>query len=208
MARRVLLVALVFALLGIAVAGLAGCGSGAATTTTTVAATTTTTAPPATTGATPTTSTTAAGAAATTASSTAAAGTVEAYNTAMAAWVTGVLMKLDTSPIDNITDATKATSAQIDAVAAFVLKAQATLDQLKAITVPADLPQTDTAAHDAFLKAYENLVATTDKYVGVLRSKSASEFAAVQQAFSTAQQEIQQAVDALAPLIGLTPPTS
>ena len=38
--------------------------------------------------------------------------------------------------------------------------------------MPPDLPQTDRTAHDAFLKAYEDLVATTDRYVGAMRTSA------------------------------------
>jgi hypothetical protein len=121
----------------------------------------------------------------------------------MSAWVTGPLQKLDTSVFD-IPDPANATTQQIDAVAAFVSQAQAALDQLKVIKPSAEA----SSAHNQFVKAYEDLLAATAKYVSALRSKDASGLASIEQAMSTAQTQIQQSIGILGPLIGLTPSTT
>ena len=121
----------------------------------------------------------------------------------MVAWVTGPLQDLDTSVFD-IPDPANATTAQIDAVAAFVSQARAALDQLTAIQPSAEAA----ATHTQFVKAYEDLLAATDKYVSAMRSKDASEVSAIQQAMATADGQIQQSVGTLAPMIGLGTPTT
>ena len=121
----------------------------------------------------------------------------------MSAWVTGPLQTLDTSVFD-IPDAGNATAQQIDAVAAFVSQAGVVLDQLKAIKPSAEAA----GPHGEFVKAYEDLLAATDQFVSAMRSKNASELPAIGQAISAAQVRIQQLVGTLAPMIGLTPPSS
>ena len=119
----------------------------------------------------------------------------------MYAWVTGPLQTLDTSVFD-IPDPSHATTAQIDAVAAFVSQAAAVLDQLKAIKPSAEAA----VPHGQFVKAYEELLAVTDMYVSALRTKDASELPAIVEAMSTTQGQIQQLVGTLAPMIGMAPP--
>jgi len=193
----------------IVAAGITACGSAAVTTTTTAGPTLTTatpttatpiTATPTTAAATPSTT---AATTTTTAATTADTATQADYKTKMSAWVLGPLQTLDTSVFD-IPDAGNATTAQIDAVAGFVTQAGAALDQLKAIKPSAEALQ----PHTQFVKAYEDLLAATDKFVGAMRSKDASQLAGIEQAMSTAQTQIKQLVATLAPMIGLTPPTT
>jgi len=125
------------------------------------------------------------------------------YMALMAAWVTGVLQKLDTSVFD-IVDPANATPEQIAAVAAFVSQAKAALEQLKAIVPSAEAEQ----LHNQFTKLFEDLVAATDEYVEALRSKSLSALAAVEQSMSNIQTQIQEAIAGLAPIIGLAPPAT
>ena len=206
MARRVFLPVVILAVVVIALVGVAACGYGEAPTTTSAA--------PSVTAASSTTSLSAGAATtvgpatttgpATTAGATAAdTATPDEYKTKMSAWVTGPLQKLDTSVFD-IPDPANATTQQIDAVAAFVSQAQAALDQLKAIKPSAEA----SSAHNQFVKAYEDLLVATAKYVSALRSKDASGLASIEQAMSTAQTQIQQSIGILGPLIGLTPSTT
>jgi hypothetical protein len=129
--------------------------------------------------------------------------TQDEYNTEMSAWVMGPLQNLDTSVFD-IPDPANATTQQVDAVAGFIVQAQAALEQLKAIKPSAEA----TAAHNQFVKAYEDLLVATEQYVGALRSKDASALAGIVEAMSTAQEQIQQSQGILGPMIGLTPPTT
>ena len=189
MAPRAYLMAIVVSLLTILVLGITACGSPAAAPTTTTTPTLTTA--PVATVSTAGTGTTAGGA------------IQDDYKTKMAAWVTGTLEKLDTTSL-NIADPSSATAEQIDAVAAFMSQAQVALDRLKAI-------QPSPAAaevHNQFVKAYEDLLTATGQYVSAMRSKSISELSAAGQAMTAAQQEIQQSVNTLAPMIGLAPPTT
>jgi hypothetical protein len=200
MARRVFLPVLTLTLVAIALVGVTACGSGAAPTTTSVA--------PSVTAASSTTSlvagaATTAGTATTAEVTTADTATQDEYKTKMSAWVTGPLQKLDTSVFD-IPDPANATSQQIDAVAAFVSQAQAALDQLKTIKPSAEA----SSAHNQYVKAYEDLLAATEKYVSAMRSKDASGLASIEQAMSTAQTQIQQSIGILGPMIGLTPSTT
>jgi hypothetical protein len=207
MVRRVCLLALGLTLVAIVMVGITACGSSADGSTTTTAATLTTgssttssAAGVATTVGAATTAgvTTTAGAA-----TTADTATQDEYKTKMSAWVTGPLQKLDTSVFD-IPDPANATTAQIDAVAAFVSQAGGVLDQLKAIKPSAEAAE----PHNQFVKAYEDLLAATAKYVSAMRSKNASELPAIEQAMSTAQGQVQQSVSTLAPMIGLAAPTT
>ena len=189
MARRASLLAIAVSLLTILVLGITACGSPAAAPTTTT--TPTLTSAPVATVSTAGTGTTAGGA------------IQDDHKTKMAAWVTGTLEKLDTSSL-NIADPSSATAEQIDAVAAFLSQAQAALGQLKTI-------QPSPAAaevHNQFVKAYEDLLTATGQYVSAMRSKSIGELSAAGQAITAAQQEIQQSVNTLAPMIGLAPPTT
>lgn len=200
MARRVFLPVLTFALVAITLVGVTACGSGAASTTTSAA--------PNVSAAPPTTSpvagaATTAGTAATAGAPTADTATQQEYKATMSAWVTGPLQHLDTSVFD-IPDPSNATTQQIAAVAAFVSQAQAALDQLKAIKPSAEA----LAAHTQFVKAYEDLLAATAKYVSALRSKDATGLASIEQAMSTAQTQIEQSIGILGPMIGLTPATT
>ena len=199
MRRRIFLTVLTLTVAMIVAAGITACGSAAVTTTTT-AGPTLTTATPTTAAATPSTT---AATTTTTAATTADTATQADYKTKMSAWVLGPLQTLDTSVFD-IPDAGNATTAQIDAVAGFVTQAGAALDQLKAIKPSAEALQ----PHTQFVKAYEDLLAATDKFVGAMRSKDASQLAGIEQAMSTAQTQIKQLVATLAPMIGLTPPTT
>ena len=205
MARRVCFAALTLVLVAIVAMGIAGCGSGTATTT--IGPTTTTGPAPTMVTTTSTTvgapTTTAAASPTTAATTTADTVTQDQYKTAMSAWVTGPLQTLDTSAFD-IPDPANATTAQIDAVAAFVTEAGAVLDQLKAIKPSAEA----LVPHTQFVKAYADLLAATDKYVSAMRSKDASQLAAIEQSMSTAQTQIQQLVGTLSSMIGLTPSTT
>ena len=199
--KRALSLVVVGGLVAIVMVGATACGSSAVGTTTTMA-------PTLTTGSSTTSS--AAGAATTagpgtTAGTETTAGTAtpEDYKTKMAAWVAGPLQELDTSVFD-IPDPANATTAQIDAVAAFVSQARAALDQLKAIQPSAEAA----VPHAQFVKAYEDLLAATDQYVSAMRTKDASKLSAIQQAMAGAQGQIQQLVGTLAPMIGLAPPTT
>ena len=210
MTRRIFLTVLTLTLVVIVAAGITACGSAAVTTTTTAGPTLTTATPTTVTPitASPTTaaataSTTAAATTTSTAATTPDTATQADYKTKMSAWVLGPLQTLDTSVFD-IPDAGNATTAQIDAVAGFVTQAGAALDQLKAIKPSAEALQ----PHTQFVKAYEDLLAATDKFVGAMRSKDASQLAGIEQAMSTAQTQIKQLVATLAPMIGLTPPTT
>jgi hypothetical protein len=206
MAPRAFLAVLTLTLVATVAVGITACGSGPVTTTTTVGPTlteaspttsTTVSAPPTT--AAPTTASTATTAGATTADT----ATQDEYGAIMSAWVLGPLQSLDTSVFD-IPDPANATTEQIDAVAAFVGRAGALLDQLKAIKPSAEA----LGPHNQFVKAYEDLLAATDKFVGAMRSKDASDLPAIEQVMSTAQGQIRQAVSILSPMIGLTSPTA
>jgi hypothetical protein len=179
MARCVFLIVLTLALVAVTPVGITACGPGAAPTTT--SAETATTADV----------------------TTADTATQDEYNTQMSAWVMGPLQKLDTSVFD-IPDPANATTQQIDAVAGFVGQAQAVLEQLKAIKPSAEAK----IAHDQFVKAYDDLLAATERYVSALRSRDASALAGIEQAMSTAQGQMQQSKAILGPMIGLTPPTT
>ena len=190
MSRRPPLLVLVCVLVIAAVAGVAACGSASGPTSTNA---------PATTNA-PTTTTMSA----TTAAAGATTSVTQAdYKSQMAAWVTGVLEKLDTSSIDAL-DSANVTPAQLDAASAFLDKARAALDQLKAITPPAAVA----TVHNQFVKAFEDLIAATDSTISALRSNNAADLAAAGDAGAKAQQELQTSMAALGPVIGLTPPSS
>jgi hypothetical protein len=223
MPRPVFMAALILTLVAIAVVGTTACGSGTPATTTTTAPSATTA--PSVTAASPTTASsvttassitsstagapttagaaTTAGTATTAGLTTADTATQEQYKTEMSAWVLGPLQTLDTSVFD-IPDPANATTEQIDAVAAFVSQAGALLDQLKTIKPSAEAAE----PHNQFVKAYEDLLAATDKFVSAMRSRDASDLPAIAQAISTAQGQIQQSVSILSPMIGLTPPTT
>ncbi len=194
MARRVFLLVLTLTFVAIALVGVTACGSSLVPATTAAAPSVT---------ATSSTTSLDAGAATTVGVTTADTATQDEYKAKMSAWVTGPLQKLDTSVFD-IPDPANATTKQIDAVAAFVSQAQAALDQLKAIKPSAEA----SAAHNQYVKAYEDLLVATEKYVSAMRSKDASMLASIQQAMSTAQTQIQQSIGILRPMIGLTPPTT
>jgi hypothetical protein len=213
MARRTFFVVLGLILVAMVAVGITACGSSPAGTTTTkatiattVSSTTSSAAGAATTAGVSTTAdvvTTADVSTTAGVSTTADTATQDEYKTQMSAWVTGPLQELDTSVFD-IPDPANATTAQIDAVAAFVSKAATVLDQLKAIRPSAEAA----VPHNQFVKAYEDLLTVTDKYVSALRSKDASELPAIMQAMSTSQGQVQQLVGILAPMIGLGPPTT
>jgi hypothetical protein len=200
MARHVFLPVAILAVVLTALVGVTACGSGSAPTTASAAPSVTATS----------STTSLAASAATTAGTATTAGVTTAdtaskdeYKTTMSAWVTGPLQKLDTSVFD-IPDPANATTQQIDAVAAFVAQAQAVLDQLKAIKPSAEA----SSAHNQYVKAFEDLLAATEKYVSAMRTKDASGLAGVQQAMSTAQTQIQQSMAILGPMIGLKASTT
>jgi hypothetical protein len=202
----------------IVLTALTACGSGPATTTTTAGPTLTTASPTTSTTvgtSSPTAAPTTAGAATTAGTDTTAVtdttagvttadtATQDEYKATMSAWVMGPLQRLDTS-VFAIPDPANATTEQIDAAAAFASQARALLDQLKAIKPSAEALE----PHNQFVKAYEDLLAATDKFVSALRSKDAGDLPAIDQAMSTAQVQIQRSVSILSPMIGLTPPTT
>jgi hypothetical protein len=218
--KRTLSLILAGSLVAIVIVAATACGSsGAGSTTTSTAPTLTTgsfpTSPAAGAATTAGTGTTIGPTVTTTAATTASTATIastattastaaqEEYKVKMLAWITGPLQELDTSVFD-IADASNATSAQIEAVEAFLVKARTALDQLKAVQPSAEAA----APHAQFVKAYEDLLAATDRLVSAMRNKDASQLPAIQEAMQTASGQIQEAKSALSPMIGLAPPTT
>lgn len=204
--RRTFSLVLAGSLVAIAVVVVSACGSsGAASTTTSTAPTLTAGSSPATAGAATTagTGTTTGPTATTTTATTASTAAQDAYKANMVAWITGPLQELDTSVFD-IPDAANATPAEIEAVELFLVKARTALDQLKAIQ-----PSVEVAApHAQFVKAYEDLLAATDRFVSALRNKDASQLPAIQQAMMDASEQIQESKGILAPMLGFAPSTT
>jgi hypothetical protein len=191
MSRRAMLPVLVCAVLAVAILAVAACGSSSGTTTTAVP---TTVAP---------TTTSAAAVPTTGAGATGTSTALDDYKAKMFAWVTGVLQKLDTGSLD-LANPANATPEQLSAISAFLDKARAALAQLKAITPSADAA----AAHNQFVKGFDDLISATDAILTALQSKSLTDAAAALPKMAAAQQELQAAMTALGPIIGLTPPSS
>jgi hypothetical protein len=193
MHRRTIALVLLCALLTVCALGAAACGSSSGTTSTTGASTT----------AAPVSSTTMPAAPTTAAGSTSTTAAEGDYAAKMVAWVTGVLQKLDTSSL-SLSDPANASAAQLDAISTFLGQARAALAQLKAIAPPASAA----TAHNQFIKGFEDLIAATDSTVKALKSQSLTDLSAAMEAITTAEQELETAVAALGPIIGMTPPSS
>jgi hypothetical protein len=208
----VLAVLLVCIVLAAALAvGAIGCGGGS--TTTTVAPATTTSAAPATTAPAATTATSAAAETTSTAggatgSSTAASVEVTpemaAYKTAMTAWATAMMTLPSTGDPSEFTDITKLTDAEKQAATAFVGAIHSVYDQLKAIQAPAQYA----AAQKQIVDGIGAMVDATDKIMLAIQKGDTAAFAAAQKEGQAVADSLQGLMTQLAPLFGLTTPSS